>query len=136
MRVIQTAVGAAQFTGLAGAGLVTFSGLPVPADNPDAAVMVQTIALETEEQIPEFFCRFLGPGEALSSLVRVTVIRPLDAGSPTATQGFSKLGCGLYVPKAPTGFYSLVLTTVGKTLDATFTVEYTTGWRPGAIPNK
>lgn len=137
MIVEQTVTAGNQFTGTAGAGLVTFTNLPVPADNPDAAVVVETIALETDERIPELFCRFLAPGVALASLRRVTVIRPLNAGAAEPTQGFSKLGCGIYVPRTSSGaLYSLVLTTTGKTQDAVFTVEYSTGWRPGLIPNK
>lgn len=127
--VIQTLAGAAQFTGTAGAGLVTFADLPLPANSEDEGPVVVNIALENlqAEQIPTVDCFFKVASEALTTTQRITV-RTL-----AASRGFSLAGCRIAVPRfvtsTPTIFvpWELVLITTGKALVASFVVSYQLG---------
>lgn len=159
MIIEQLVAGGAQFTGTGNAGLVdwntggTAGALCGIGTNVDETIVIQSLALETEELIPEIFCRFSAPGENIATtLRRVTILRPRTTGTITAqpTAGFSFAGCGIYVPRwttvggvvgaaaigANAGIWNLVLTTVGKTLDARLIVEFTKGVKPGKIPQR
>lgn len=154
MIIEQLVAGATQFTGAGNAGLINWNAggspanalMPVSSTNLDETIVITTLALETEELIPEFFIRFSAPGENIATtLRRATILRPRVTNSltPQPTAGFAFEGCGIFVPRQPSTLggtqaglmWNLVLTTTGKTLDANLIVEFTVGVKPGKIPN-
>jgi hypothetical protein len=135
--IVQQAIGAAQFTGLAGAGLIEFaSALPGLSEDPDQRPIITGIALSNATgELLTFNC-FLRPFAAANTTpIRKTIVRPVDAaGARIAQAGFNYDGCRTFVDRQIFGAavdlrpWSLVLITSGaKADDAAFVVSFDVG---------
>lgn len=126
--IIQTPANGTQFTGVAGAGLITFTDLGLPPDQ-DVLPIIHSICLENRgvETLTTIECFLMFPGDTVASSTRVQTIRRLAAES-----GFSLVGCAIPVPRVVDGLanivpWSLILTTTGKTAAASFVVSFDKG---------
>lgn len=123
--VIQTPLAATQFTGVAGAGLEDFLGLPLSGN--DERPILQNVALKWTDggALPTSFDCFL-QNPAGTATERITIVRLTGAD---VTEGFSKAGCRIVVPVNSTGVpWLLTLNTVGKTVLASFIFSFSKGY--------
>lgn len=125
--VIQPLAGAVQFTGLANAGLVTFSDLALTADMENQVPILIGVGLETRGvAVGTIDCFLMVAGEALTTFNRIT-IRTLSTEN-----GFALQGCHIPVPRVVIGSpgftpWHLVLITTGKTAQANFVASFEVG---------
>lgn len=125
--VIQTpAAAATEFTGIAGGdGFLDFLDLPLAGD--DERPVIQNLALKWTDggALPTSIdCHLQNPGGTATE--RILIVRLTGAA---VTEGFSKAGCRIVVPVDSVGApWFLSLTTVGKTVDASFIVSYSKGY--------
>jgi hypothetical protein len=130
---MQAVAGAAAFTGAFPAGLIdwtaaTDSLLPLPP-NLDVRPTILSIAVETADPIPNLFVRLQRFGEAITSLNRITIIRPA-----TPQAGFSLAGCHLQVPREDDGSpWMVVVTSDALAGDAVFVIDFTLGGAPQGV---
>ncbi len=128
MRTVIQTPGAAgtQFTGVAGGdGFLDFTDLPLSGN--DERPIIQNIALKWTDggALPTSIdCHLQFP--AGTATERILIVRLTGAD---VTEGFSKAGCRIVVPINATGApWFLSLTTVGKSVDASFIVSYSKGY--------
>lgn len=128
----QTPAAATQFTGVAGAGLISFAGVTLPAGDIDVTVIILGVALETNGAvIPTIDCFLFPPSATLTTTQRYT-IRRLNATENAAASGFSLVGCHIPVPRFIRGaagleLWNLALITTGKDAVASLVVSYDLG---------
>ena len=130
--VVQIAVGAGQFTGLAGFGLIQFADfLPGLSNDPDERPILTGVSLANANNEALTFDCFLRPFADLNTTARrKTILRP----SSPQPGGFTNDGCRIFIDRQIFGAavdirpWSLVLITSGaKTVDASFVVSFTVG---------
>lgn len=118
--LVETLAGAIAFDGTAGAGLVDFSLLALPPDF-NTKPRILTLSVDTGDTaitMPRIICYIIKAGAPASERILIRDI--------TDVNGFSLAGCAIPVPRdQPSGIpWVLQLFTPGKTVDASFIVEY------------
>jgi hypothetical protein len=123
--ITQTIAGAAQFTGLSGAGLFSFAGFNgLPATS---RVILHTAAYHAAaggNPGTEVAFYFVSPGGLTTE--RILLGRALAASILGPAGDGDVRFCGIPVPRSRAGTnWHLVATSAGKTVDATVSVDYT-----------
>lgn len=131
--VRQPVAGVAQYTGLAGAGLITFleANNQVPPDGTSQVPLLLWVSLELAGN-PATVDLFLRDPNLATSIIRIGGSTIDSAGAKGVTNSATVGGCQIPIPHSGDGsggtpWYNLVCITSGKTGDGVLTVAYSYG---------